>query len=105
VALSHNFFSTGSQVVVEASEFDSNTAYNGNGGAISLFGDTLITNTRISNNSAISGGGVYLDDGSILISHSQFSNNTANTTGGGMLCVYFHYHKIRDLCDLRPDDI
>eukprot|EP01102_Stenamoeba_stenopodia_P020040 TRINITY_DN768_c0_g1_i1.p1 TRINITY_DN768_c0_g1~~TRINITY_DN768_c0_g1_i1.p1 ORF type:complete len:918 (-),score=161.17 TRINITY_DN768_c0_g1_i1:30-2558(-) len=84
-AVSFSGSDPGSQVFVETSEFVGNVAYNGNGGAISLFGDTIITNTRFSNNTAVSGGGVYLDDGSIIISHSQFSNNTANTTGGGIM--------------------
>jgi len=52
------------------------------GGAVSINGTAILTNTTIANNSADNyGGGMFLYDGSISISNSIIANNTAGVSG------------------------
>ncbi|HEY9673284.1 MAG TPA: choice-of-anchor Q domain-containing protein [Waterburya sp.] len=54
------------------------TDYNGNGGAMSLYGPTNIINTTIANNYAgWVGGGVAANDSPVTVQNTIFANNTA----------------------------
>ena len=54
------------------------TDYNGNGGAMSLYGPTNIINTTIANNYAgWVGGGVAANDSPVTVTNTIFANNTA----------------------------
>lgn len=54
------------------------TDYNGNGGAMALYGPTNIINTTIANNSAgWVAGGVLASDAAVTVQNTIFANNTA----------------------------
>jgi parallel beta-helix repeat protein len=52
--------------------------------AWSLSKELKISNSTISNNTASSGGGIYVDEGSTSISNCSITNNTVTSSGGGI---------------------
>ena len=61
------------------------TGQQGSGGGITNLGDINITNSTISNNSAVRGGGIHnIDFGNVSITNSTIANNTASQSGGGV---------------------
>ena len=74
-----------SNVTLEGCIRHNNTAQSnaGNGGAIVIHGraTVVITNTSISNNTAVSGGGLFTSDCEVFISH-----NRAVKSGGALYC-------------------
>jgi predicted outer membrane repeat protein len=79
-----------SNATLEKCILHSNTAHSniGNGGAIAIDGKSTvaITNTSISNNTAVSGGGLYIGDCQVFIEDSVVSNNHAINSGGALYC-------------------
>ncbi|MEA5604254.1 beta strand repeat-containing protein [Nostoc sp. UHCC 0252] len=66
----------------------SNSTISGNsavlGGGILSYGGVNISNSTISGNTAQHGGGIYYNDGGVNISNSTISGNTAQYGGGGI---------------------
>ncbi|MFO7896649.1 MAG: right-handed parallel beta-helix repeat-containing protein [Candidatus Cloacimonadales bacterium] len=77
-------FSIGSTINIDRSKIISNTAngYNSKGGGLWLLaGETAIVRTSISDNSANSGAGIFIDESDIYLENNTFSNNMAITGG------------------------
>lgn len=68
---------------------DNCTVRNGKSGGIYFNGNSLsITNSRIENNEAAQGGGLYIEGktGTCKLTNTTISNNTSETNGGGIYC-------------------
>ena len=65
-----------------------NDLMTGNGGAIFVDGQSVvdITNTSITNNTAVSGGGLYTHKCQVFVEHSILSKNRAANSGGALYC-------------------
>ncbi|WP_409200922.1 adhesin [Methanobrevibacter sp. DSM 116169] len=78
--------------IIDDSTFMFNSA-SGYGGALNLFGNFLVTNTIISNNSAYDGGGIYYESydeyghmlNNLNIFNSTISNNIGLVSGGALV--------------------
>jgi len=57
-----------------------------NGGGLAVFGDStaLLTRTVVASNTALDGGGIYLQDGEVQIDNSSLFDNHALGDGGGI---------------------
>lgn len=79
-----------SNATLEGCILHNNTAQRnvGNGGAIFINGRSTVAiiNTSISNNTAVSGGGLYTCDCQVFIEDSVISNNHAVNFGGALYC-------------------
>ena len=66
----------------------SDTLMTGKGGAMFVDGRSIvaITNCSISNNTAVSGGGLYTRDCKVFVEYSDVSNNHAVNSGGALYC-------------------
>jgi hypothetical protein len=82
-----------SRVVVSGSKIDANSNYGGQGGGIcaSLASEALITGNTITNNTAGSGGGIWIQptgvheaDPRFTVSQNLIAHNSATGSGGGI---------------------
>jgi hypothetical protein len=80
-------FTNGESVEVINSTISGNDAPGGGGGGIGSSGDgsVTVTNSTITDNSAVAGGGIYHDTGdSLTVTNSTISGNSASGVGGGI---------------------
>ena len=84
----------------------SNGVTTGNGGAVFIYGQSMvaITNTNISNNTAISGGGLYTRDCKVFIEHSVINNNHAENSGGALYCSKNSFTTFNDVVIVNASD-
>ena len=78
----------GDRITVQDSAFDTNSAVDGQGGAIYATGELVVSNTVVIGNfSGDNGGGVYVgaNDGTVNISNSIIDSNIAEGAGGGLV--------------------
>jgi predicted outer membrane repeat protein len=72
------------RLTVRNSEFQNNAGGNRPGGAIRLTGDGVVDHTTFDGNSAVEGGGIWLDGGTLSLERAVMRNNTAVKDGGAI---------------------
>lgn len=80
----------GGNFYVEKSTVSNNTS-GGNGGGILVDtddGTLTVVGSKVTGNSASTGGGLYFDDGKLVVQSSTFSYNSATGRGGGLAAQF-----------------
>ena len=80
-------FNVGKSLEVTNTTISGNDAARGDGGGIANFGSgpLTVTNSTITDNSAVGGGGIYNRGTDLTVTNSTISGNSASVVGGGIL--------------------